>query len=482
MRAITAVLLSAATLILAGMLLVGCVTTTADGIQLQPGAPGNPAAALGLDPATYVILDFERSGGIAGLAERAQLYLDGHVLLERRGQKPVTFQLSQAEQAQLNAALEAADFYRNAAATEPVTQAMADAFQYRVQRRGVLLQGEVVAQDGAIPVWLEPLLPLLTNTLLSPDPARTQPYEPAQARVTATAPLTNTTSAPAAPAIVLLEFARSQAGQEARVLVNLDRTFSISQLGTIEEGELTREEMAALLQLLEAADLKTRAGDYSPAEPCADCVRYAVTYRNLLGASTVVGEEGSLPEWLQVLTDTLEDAFVAAAPAASTTPVVVAQPTVVASATLTVTLPVTSPTASPTIAVATPAPATSPTPPAQAAYTALDLLVDLADRGVQAQAAPGRIVKPYLSTPGVILRVDGQAIQVFQYADAAALSADVAGLAPDASSINGAPLVWLAAPHFWRKGGLLVLAVTDDMELVELIDEVMGPAFASRAG
>jgi hypothetical protein len=82
--------------------------------------------------------------------------------------------------------------------------------------------------------------------------------------------------------------------------------------------------------------------------------------------------------------------------------------------------------------------------------------------------------------PGRIVQVDGQPVQVFQYADAAALAADVAGLAPSASSIDGRPLVWSAAPHFWRKGGLLALAVSNDQALVELISRVMGPQFAGR--
>ena len=56
----------------------------------------------------------------------------------------------------------------------------------------------------------------------------------------------------------------------------------------------------------------------------------------------------------------------------------------------------------------------------------------------------------------------------------------MAGLAPNASSINGAPLAWPAAPHFWRKGGLLALAVSNDQALVDLISSVMGPQFAGR--
>lgn len=475
MRAIKAALLSGAILLLSSLLLAGCVTTTADGIQVQPLAPGSggdPAMALGIDPAAYVILDLERSGGIAGLAERARLFLDGHVLLERRGLEPVTFQLSPAEQAQLSAALDAADFYRNAAQTEPPDQLSPDAFQYRIQRRGVLLQGEVVTQDGAAPAWLAPLLPLLSNLLLAPDPARVQPLPPATAAITATAPLSQTVVAPPAaeaPAIVVLEFVRSQADGETRVLVNLDRSYSIAGGGTIEEGELTREEMAALTRLLEAADLRSRAGDYTPAEPCADCARYVITYRNLLGGATVRGEAGALPEWFQVLADTLDDAFAAPPVAAATATPVAASPAVTATL-----------AATDTASLATPTPPAAATPSAEPAYSVEAFQADLAAAGAQVELAPGRISKPYLSAPGVVVRVDGQPVQVFQYADADALAADVAGLAPNAGSIDGVPLAWAAAPHFWRKGGLLALAVSNDQALVELISSVMGPQFAGR--
>lgn len=482
MRTITAALLSVAILIVSSVLLAGCVTTTADGVQIQPGIStgGDAAAVLGLDPAVFVILDLERNGGIAGLAERARLYLDGHVVLERQGAEPVTFQLSPAEQAQISAALDAADFYRQAAQTEPPAQVFPDAFQYRIQRRGVLLQGEVVTQDGSVPTWLEPLLPLLTNLLLTPDVARVQPYQPPAAAPASTPALTQTVPASAAPAIVLLEFVRSEAGEEARVLVNLDRTYSIASAAGVQEGELTRAEMAALLQLLEAADLRTRAGDYSPDEPCLDCARYEVTYRNLLGGATVSGEEDALPDWMKILTDTLVGVFLETELAAgSATPGAtgVVTPTAVTTATLPAGTPAPVVTATVSAAIATP---TAAPPAVAAAYTALDLLADLAAQGAQVNASPERISKPYLSVPGNIVQVNGQPVQVFQYADATALAADVASLAPNAGSINGRPLAWPAAPHFWRKGGLLALAVSNDQALVELIGRVLGPQFAGR--
>lgn len=467
MRTTTAALLSAALLIVLSLLLAGCVTTTADGFQFQPGATtgGDPAAALGIDPATYVILDLERSGGLAGLAERAQLYLDGKVLLERQGEEPVTFQLSPAEQAQLAAALDASDFYRNAAQSEPPAEAAPDAFQYRVQRRGILLQGVVETQDGSIPTWLEPVLPLLTNLLLAPDPARVQPYAPPVAGAAPAAASTPRAQAPAGQVITLLEFARSEAGQEVRVMVNMDRTYSVARAGAIQEGELTRDEMAALVQLLEAAELRTRAGDYTSGEACDDCIRYEVIYRNLLGGATVRGEEGVQPEWLQVLTTTLEEALIDAE-------TIAAGPTAVATPP-----PAGAPTPEPASPAATPTP---DAPAVEPPYTTAGLLADLAAQGAQVEAMPDQVTKPYLAAPGVIVQVNGQPLQVFQYADAAALAADVAGLAPNASSINGRPLVWSAAPHFWRKGGLLALAVSNDQALVELISRVMGPAFAGR--
>ena len=66
------------------------------------------------------------------------------------------------------------------------------------------------------------------------------------------------------------------------------------------------------------------------------------------------------------------------------------------------------------------------------------------------------------------------------YSDEASLLADVAGLDATATSINGQPLVWPAAPHFWSKGGVLVLAVTDDQEFVDLISQVLGTPFAGQ--
>ena len=78
------------------------------------------------------------------------------------------------------------------------------------------------------------------------------------------------------------------------------------------------------------------------------------------------------------------------------------------------------------------------------------------------------------------MRVDGEPLQVFQYPDEASLLADVDGLDASAASIDGLPLAWPSAPHFWRKGGLLALAVTDEAYYVDLISRVLGTPFAGQ--
>lgn len=98
-------------------------------------------------------------------------------------------------------------------------------------------------------------------------------------------------------------------------------------------------------------------------------------------------------------------------------------------------------------------------------------------------------MKPYLSAFGTLVRVDrnpgdsavaGVPVQVYQYGDEATLDADLAGIAPDASSVDGYSLSWPAPPHFWRRGPLLVLAVTDDEPFVDLLSVVLGPQVAGR--
>ena len=245
-------------LALTALAAVACVGAAPASVPGGASTGSQPASLpLGIDPATYVIVTFHRLGGVAGLDERAQLFLDGHVALEGHGQEPVVFQLSAAEQAQIEAAFESADFYRNTRQASTPQPVPADAFEYELTRPGALLQGTLRTHEADVPAWAQSLLPLLDNLLLSPDAARVAAYQSDSAAQTA---ITSTVSAPApAPDIVLVEFVRTGEAGEERLLINLDRTYSVARAGEVRAGQLTEEEMAALLKMLEAANLRETA-------------------------------------------------------------------------------------------------------------------------------------------------------------------------------------------------------------------------------
>lgn len=481
-------------LALAGLAVVGCVGVAPASVPGGAPAGSQPAALpLGIDPATYEIVTYQRTGGVAGLDTRAQLFLDGHVALTRRGEDPVAFQLSVAEQAQIEAAFESADFYRNVQQAPTPGPVPADAFQYELMRRGALLQGTLRTHEADVPAWAKSLLPLLDNLLLSPDSARIAAFQSGSAAQTVISP-TLETPVPA-PAIVLVEFVRTGKAGEERLLINMDRTYSVARAGEVQAGQLTEEEMAALLKMLETADLRKNRGDYLPETACDTCSGYELVYRNLFGAYKVRSQEGSLPDWMQVISSALVDSFfapegLAARPVVTPTTGVPITATVVITATApavaqvaptVITTPTPAATAT-TVPVTTeqPAVAASPTvaPTAVQAYGLADLIGDLVLAGSRVAPAPGRIVKPYLSANGTILNVDGQPVQVFEYPDEAMLTDDVAGLAPDASSIDGTALTWPVPPRFWRRGAVLVLALTEDAVLVERLSQALGAPFA----
>ncbi len=485
MRSVNTVAVFIVVLVFSSLTAAGCT-------GLPQNAQGS-TAPLGVEEATFPVIDVRRSGGPESLDDHAVMYLDGHVLLERAGQEPVTFQLSAAAQDQIDAAFEAADFFANTRAALTPTPVPDGATSYEIGRRGLLLQGSLATSDATAPEWARPLIPLLNNLLLTPDPATVTTYRPEQPTAI-TAASDNTP--PAAPAMLLVRFTRSGADGEERVLLNLDRTYSVARRGELTEGELTEQEMAALLKLLEDANLREQAGDYFSDTDCADCGTYELVYRNLFGEHILRTAAGQEPEWVLPALDALTAQFLPELPAVTAKPSATLQllipttntpsPQAPSTATATTVLPTTTAatlTATPTAAAQPTASATLAAPATTTAavqYSTLDLLADLATLGAQVNVAPGRVFKPYLTTYGLIVRVDGEPIQVFQYGDEASLLADVAGLDATATSINGQPLAWPAAPHFWRKGGLLALAVTDDQNFVDLISQVLGAPFAGQ--
>ena len=113
-------------------------------------------------------------------------------------------------------------------------------------------------------------------------------------------------------------------------------------------------------------------------------------------------------------------------------------------------------------------------------------LEDLASL-IAALGAAGATVEPaesvqqvFFTVPGQIVRVNGADVQVFEYATAEALETDAAQVSADGGSIGTSMVSWMATPHFYKAGRILVLYVGDDRSILDLLEGILGPQFAGR--
>jgi hypothetical protein len=94
------------------------------------------------------------------------------------------------------------------------------------------------------------------------------------------------------------------------------------------------------------------------------------------------------------------------------------------------------------------------------------------------------IAQPFLRGDGTVLGIGGAGIaptrlQSFQYESAEAATADAATFGPDGSP-NGIHVDWLAPPHLYLKGRVLVIYVGADEAVTGLLTDLLGPQFSGR--
>lgn len=123
----------------------------------------------------------------------------------------------------------------------------------------------------------------------------------------------------------------------------------------------------------------------------------------------------------------------------------------------------------------------------QAAAESGPVAVEVQASLIEALRAAGATVEPgepvdqvFFSVRGQILDVNGEDVQVFEYESADAMQADAAQVSPDGGSIGTSMVSWVAAPHFYQAGRILVLYVGDDAAVMELLENALGPQFAGR--
>jgi hypothetical protein len=90
----------------------------------------------------------------------------------------------------------------------------------------------------------------------------------------------------------------------------------------------------------------------------------------------------------------------------------------------------------------------------------------------------GEISQPFLSVNGQLIKVNGEDVQVFEYRDGAIAEKEAALVSPDGSSIGMSLPFWVAPPHFYKAGKIIVLYVGENAAVMVVLENVLGPQFA----
>jgi hypothetical protein len=93
----------------------------------------------------------------------------------------------------------------------------------------------------------------------------------------------------------------------------------------------------------------------------------------------------------------------------------------------------------------------------------------------------GEIIQDFFSVKGQAINVNGEDVQVFEYRDNAAAEMEAQLISPDGSSIGTSMPFWVAPPHFYKGGKIIVLYVGENVAVIDLLESVLGAQFAGRS-
>jgi hypothetical protein len=94
-------------------------------------------------------------------------------------------------------------------------------------------------------------------------------------------------------------------------------------------------------------------------------------------------------------------------------------------------------------------------------------------------AIGGEVRQPFFSPTGRFLNVNGEDVQVFEYALTPLAGYEASKVAPDGMGVgNAVHIAWLAPPHFYAAGRIIVIYLGEDRAVMHLLGSVLGPPFA----
>lgn len=114
---------------------------------------------------------------------------------------------------------------------------------------------------------------------------------------------------------------------------------------------------------------------------------------------------------------------------------------------------------------------------AEGEVATLSLAESLTAAGVEVEEGE-TVAEPLFEVEGHVLTVNGQEVQVYEFADAAAAEEQAALVAPDGTSIGTTPVSVEATPHFYRQDNTIAFYAGEDAAVLAALEVVFGAPFA----
>ena len=92
----------------------------------------------------------------------------------------------------------------------------------------------------------------------------------------------------------------------------------------------------------------------------------------------------------------------------------------------------------------------------------------------------GTISQPFFLLEGQLLSVNGEDVQSFEFASEAETTTIADTVSRDGGSVGTSMISWIAPPHFYKAGQLIVLYVGSDSGVINTREKAMGSQFAGR--
>jgi len=107
-------------------------------------------------------------------------------------------------------------------------------------------------------------------------------------------------------------------------------------------------------------------------------------------------------------------------------------------------------------------------------------LIDVLKAAGASVEPEGQVNQDFFSVTGQTILLNGQSVQVFEYADAAQAEAEASEISEDGGSVGTSMIMWIDAPHFYRSGKLIVLYVGSDAGATAALEAALGAQIAGR--